>query len=426
MSRPTPLMSTCERRVVVEPLRARHACPREARTFWGSSPLWHTHRPRGQRRGRPGAHGEGDVGRGEGVVALRHVEVRRLRPRRQRALATQRRAGLGRATEQLQPCGGAARLAQQRPRGAKVVAALVRRAARLADAARHRHRLHVERVPRHRARELPDGRGGGKQQVASRMGAEAAMAPSTTSGYFIRNQPASMPPSGGIDSGAWIACPAVCVWGSRAAPRPPGFGMAASHMSHQTPRRGRARLGEAALAVRAAQRRVREWLVTVLGEHEQRALGACVVGLWVRGSGWGKEEQHTEPLSDLPHEPRVVDVLVDRRLVASVEEDGPRRVGRRAEAAARAAARPPPLVIKAETLRERAGCITEVVDLLREVLPRAVHDGWPARGHLGLPPATNEPRGRRRSGGESQHPGDGHGPASVVGHAGDRSDTSLG
>ena len=33
---------------------------------------------------------------------------------------------------------------------------------------------------------------------------------------------------------------------------------------------GRA-VGEAALAVRAAQRRVREWLVTVLGKHEQRA-----------------------------------------------------------------------------------------------------------------------------------------------------------
>ena len=46
----------------------------------------------------------------------------------------------------------------------------------------------------------------GSQQVsktACHMGAEAAMAPSTTAGYFIRNQPASIPPSGAIDSGVW-------------------------------------------------------------------------------------------------------------------------------------------------------------------------------------------------------------------------------
>ena len=126
------------------------------------------------------------------------------------------------------------------------------------------------------------------------------------------------------------------------------------------------------------------------------------------GSGFGlrvgaRRKQRTEPLSDLPHEPRVVDVLVDRRLVASVEEDGPRRVGRRAEPAARAAARPPPLVVKAEPLREGAACITEVVNLLREVLPRTVHDGRTAGGTLGLPPAADEPRRSRRSGGESQH-----------------------
>ena len=55
-----------------------------------------------------------------------------------------------------------------------------------------------------------------RHRHACQMGAEAAMAPSTTAGYFIRNQPASIPPSGVIDSGSWGidsgACVSCCVW----------------------------------------------------------------------------------------------------------------------------------------------------------------------------------------------------------------------
>eukprot|EP00966_Prymnesium_polylepis_P012278 281931-Prymnesium_polylepis.1 len=133
---------------------------------------------------------------------------------------------------------------------------------------------------------------------------------------------------------------------------------------------GRA-VGKAALCALAAEIRVRERLVAMLSENEQRA----------------------ELLSQLPHEARVVNILLNRALVAGVEEDGARCFGWRVKAAV--VRGPPPVGVDAVTLREGAFCIAKVVEPLLERAPGTVDDRRSGgRSHC-LAPASDWARARR-------------------------------
>jgi hypothetical protein len=134
-------------------------------------------------------------------------------------------------------------------------------------------------------------------------------------------------------------------------------------------------VGEALLCALAAEGGVAERLVAVLREDQQRA----------------------HLLTELPHQPRVVDVLLDWALVPGVEQDRPRRSSRGFEAAVRRVA--PPLVIHAVALREGAGRVAEVVDLLREVSPSAVDRARPTLHGLGLAPPSDRSDSRSPAGG---------------------------